>query len=213
MKKVNPKVIYICFIIGVLLIGGLLVFVILRTINKKEPEIIESNTIVNEYEIIEDMKKEYSDILASNGGTIEGLSDCAKVLNEYFGYISSSDYESAYDLYAIDLVVEKGYEYSLDSFTKQCEELRDEMGVDGETIFLAAHYYNYSETENYILVSLVLGTREGAVYGNPVSAEYTLIKVKDEYKILDFSYLDFDLYSYIFDNGTGGAVLLPELVE
>ena len=214
MKKINPKVIYICFVVLVVLVGGLLVFLLIRTINKEEPATTnDNNHIFNEQEIIEAMKNDNSAILQDNGGNIEILSNCGKVISEYLSAISSADYESAYKMYATDLVKEKGYEYSLDMFTANCKELREQMGVDGQTTFLAAHYSSYIETENFILVSLILGTREGAIYSNPSSVEYTLIKVKDDYKILDFSYLDFDLYSYIFDSGIGGAVLMPELAE
>ena len=193
------------------LVGGLLVFLLIRTINKEEPVTTnDNNHIFNEQEMIEAMKNDNSAILQGNGGNIEILSNCGKVISEYLSAISSADYESAYNLYAIDLIEEKGYEYTLDSFTDNSEELRERMGVDGETTFLAAHYYSYIETENYILVSLILGSREGAVYSNPVSAEYTLIKVKDDYKILDFSYLDFDLYCMKFDSSENFGVLIPE---
>ena len=55
------------------------------------------------------MNKENSSILAKNGGTVDRLGGYATFINKYLFLISEESYESAYELYATDLVSKKGY--------------------------------------------------------------------------------------------------------
>ena len=144
------------------------------------------------------MNKENSSILSKNGGTVDRLGEYATFINKYLFLISEKSYESAYELYATDLVSKKGYICSYDDFKSNCINFRNRIGIDGESSFFVAHYRSYIENENYVLVSLLVGRRQGGLYDNAISAEYTLIKSGNSYRILDFSYPDFDLYAYKF---------------
>lgn len=210
-KKVNPKIIYIAFVVTVLVLGSLVIFLSVHNIrknSKKEDELdkIHMDLIKNQ------MNKENTSVLNKNGGTVKQFGEYAEFINTYLSFVSESSYEDAYELYATDLVSKKGYTYSFDEFEKHCIDFKNKLEIDGENSFLTAHYRSYIENENYVLVSLFIGRRQGATYDNAVSVEYTLIKVDKSYKLLDFSYPDFDMYVYKFSDGFGGVVL-PEDIE
>ena len=211
--KVNPKVVYISFVVAVVLLGSILIFLFVRGVKKggdnEDGKEVETEGYIDDDIVLDAMNKENADLLIANGGNVNVLGKCAVFVNEYLSYISSANYESAYNMYATELVKKKGYSYSLETFTLHCEELRNKMGVDEDTV-LVAHYTSYIETENYIILSLILGVRTGAVYDNAISVEYTLIKEGDKYKLLDFSYFDFEWHCMKFNGNDGYGVMIPE---
>lgn len=186
--------VYITFVITVMAVGIAVIFSCVYNIRKNgyyeyETEKVHLSMIKNQ------MNKENSSILSKNGGTVDRLGEYATFINKYLFLISEKSYESAYELYATDLVLKKGYIYSYDDFKSNCINFRNRIGIDGESSFFVAHYRSYIENENYVLVSLLVGRRQGGLYDNAISAEYTLIKSGNSYRILDFSYPDFDLYA------------------
>lgn len=210
-NKLNPKIIYITFVITVMAVGIAVIFSCVYSIRKKdeyeyETEKVHLSMIKNQ------MNKENSSILAKNGGTVDRLGEYATFINKYLLLISEESYERAYELYATDLVSKKGYIYSYDDFKSNCINFRNRIGIDGESSFFVAHYRSYIENENYVLVSLLVGRRQGGLYDNAISVEYTLIKSGYSYRILDFSYPDFDLYAYKFSEREVG-ILLPNALS
>lgn len=214
MKENNPKIFLIAYIVVVLVVGAIIITLFVGRCASRG--VLEGNkeTLPTEY-VADDvfldlMDGDNAEIMDLNGSSAELLNSAGAFINTYLTALSEGDYKKAYDMYAIGVVEKKGYTYTYEKFSENSDAFLEKEEVEQGVSALKAHYSGCIENENFVSVSLVIGRKLNGEFDNSVAAEYTLIKVNDGYKLLDFPYVDFDLYSYKFVEN--GGIGMPEMV-
>ena len=216
LKENNPKIFLIAYIVVVLVIGAIIITLFVgRCATRKVLEGSKANEApstecLDDEAILDLMNGDNAEIMDLNGSSEDLLNETAAFVNTYLNALSEGDYKKAYDMYAIGVVEKKGYTYTYEKFCENSGVFLEKEGIEKGESVLVAHYNGCIENENFVSVSLVIGRKLNGEYSNSVAAEYTLIKVNNEYKLLDFPYMDFDLYSYKFVEN--GGIGMPEIV-
>lgn len=214
MKEENPKIFLIAYIVVVLVIGAIIITLFVgRCVTRGVLEDNAKETLPTEY-VADDVFLDLingnnAEIMDLNGSSAELLNSAGAFINEYLTALSEGDFKKAYDMYATGVVEKKGYTYTYEKFCENSNAFLEMEEVEIGVSMLKAHYNGCIESENFVSVSLVIGRRLNGEYSNSVAAEYTLIKVDGGYRLLDFPYADFDLYSYMFNES--GGIGMPEV--
>lgn len=230
----NLKWIILFVVCVVLIMAMLITYIVVNNLvaNKRAQEKEEEVQTAPFLEQASDVKETIEDsangnnfnLIYDNGGDIDTYNKLSKVVTTFISYVADGDYETAYSIYATELLGAIDYEYTLESFTEDMKKLRDRtLSEDGELFAQCSYYVDY---KNYYIVHLALERKTqsdgGIVYENAITTSFTILTDSlGKYVLLDFPYNDFDIYSYRFTSTSEeethkgiteqGVIVIPEL--